>query len=366
MKGKIMANYDLIVESVQKCLENKKNKSEWEKRYEDYINKLNKASEQLRNARDKFYVPKPFQLYMPLSMAKKCNGTYTYFDLRFHGQSVGQIRAANKETDRKVELKIYEKKTLLNAMKKIKATDSKRGTAADQFENLYKSWLEWEEWNSDKAKEFRTIYSELENGIKNNKSLLKMLEQPEHDMESYLLKNFAQKSSSNKEVALIQPVTMSGTSANFQMPTPIKASKAKNGPGNISYSKSYGGGIDILARVGSGKGTKLAILELKDENNKHEPPEKAINQAIAYATFIRELLRSDCGKDWWEFFGFGGEIPERLVLKAIIVMPNENNPSTDFCRETLKIRNNRVANEDTIELGYIYRAKGNEPQMMHI
>lgn len=42
------------------------------------------------------------------------------------------------------------------------------------------------------------------------------------------------------------------------------------------YDEYKGGGINVLARVGRGLETKLAILELKDENISSEPPEKAI------------------------------------------------------------------------------------------
>ena len=63
---------------------------------------------------------------------------------------------------------------------------------------------------------------------------------------------------------------------------------------------------------------------LKDENTKSEPPHKAVCQAIAYATFLRELIRSESGQKWWNFFGFGGNIPKELSLKAIIIMPCRN------------------------------------------
>lgn len=137
--------------------------------------------------------------------------------------------------------------------------------------------------------------------------------------------------------------------ARFQMPSPIKASKAKNGINFIKYSGQYGGGIDILARVGNGKGTKLAVLELKDSYSKNEPPEKVMHQAITYAVFIRELLRSECGEKWWKFFGFGGDIPKKLEIKAIVVMQYYPNADTSFGGAKLPIGN------DVLKLGYIYR-----------
>lgn len=97
-------------------------------------------------------------------------------------------------------------------------------------------------------------------------------------MESFLLENYAKKRSDEKEIAYIQPVTMLDTSARFQMPTPIKASSVKNGIDTLAYAGKSGGGIDILARVGSGRSTTLAVMELKDENKDSEPPRKVICQ----------------------------------------------------------------------------------------
>lgn len=171
-------------------------------------------------------------------------------------------------------------------------------------------------------------------------------------MESKLLKNFSKKSSDGKIIRNIQPVTMLKESLFFQMPTPLKASNAKDGI--IEYSAENGGGIDILARIGRGT-TYLAIIELKDKYEKNEPPEKAVCQAIAYATFIRELLRSKSGKKWWRFFGFGGDLPKSLKLFAIIAMPNSEKANKTFvynCNHD--IINLSLDGEDKLELGYIY------------
>jgi len=130
------------------------------------------------------------------------------------------------------------------------------------------------------------------------------------------------------------------------MPTPISASKHEP----VKYSGIHGGGIDILARTGTGgKATHLCIMELKDENTKREPPKEVVKQAIAYATFIRELLHSDAGVKWWNLFGFRGErVPEPLELYAAIVMPSNKNNDITFQNMELSIEN------DTIKLHYIY------------
>lgn len=220
----------------------------------------------------------------------------------------------------------------------------------EYFDNLKE---EFYPWKGKEARRFRRIVKEIPSE--------KVCGQPEHKLESELLDNFLQKSSQGKEILNIQPITMLKGSGFFQMPTPLKASGAKNGINNITYANSYGGGIDILARVGRGKGTQLAILELKDENISSEPPEEAIKQAIAYATFVRELLRSEeVGKTYWRFFGFTRKLPEKLSLKAIIVMPYKNGIDTDFAKISLPIADTK----DSIELGYIYRKNdGQAPEV---
>ena len=117
----------------------------------------------------------------------------------------------------------------------------------------------------------------------------------------------------------------------------------------------HGGGIDILARTGTGgKATNLCIMELKDENNKREPPKDAMKQAIAYATFIRELLRSDAGTAWWKLLGFGGKIPDMLELYTTCVMPSRLDNDYSFGNMVLNIE------KDTIKLHYIYFTEENK------
>jgi len=346
-----MEDYSKTVNRVRELL---KLNTEWQSRFDGYINLLNSESlDKMKKARSSFYVTEPFHLYMNLTTAKN-NAASTaaiIFELRFHGQSVAEVSTDVSNSD-KIYLKVTPpKKLLTNAFNT--AEMGKKLDALIVYSKMGKLL-----WHSDEAKDFRRIYLELDSKINTDKSVKKALSEPEHDMECELLKNYSQKSSAGKEILNIQPVMMGNTGARFQMPTAIKASTAKNGTANIEYSnsKQSGGGIDILARVGKGKGTKLAVLELKDSYSKSEPPEKVMHQAVAYATFIRELLKSDCGEKWWKFFGFGGNIPQKLEIKAIVVMPYNANAETDFGGMELPIDN------DTIKLGYIYRSdiQGNQ------
>ena len=346
-----MEDYSKTVNRVRELL---KLNTEWQSRFDGYINLLNSESlDKMKKARSSFYVTEPFHLYMNLTTAKN-NAASTaaiIFELRFHGQSVAEVSTDVSNSD-KIYLKVTPpKKLLTNAFNT--AEMGKKIDALIVYSKMGKLL-----WHSDEAKDFRRIYLELDSKINTDKSVKKALSEPEHDMECELLKNYSQKSSAGKEILNIQPVMMGNTGARFQMPTAIKASTAKNGTANIEYSnsKQSGGGIDILARVGNGRGTKLAVLELKDSYSKSEPPEKVMHQAVAYTAFIRELLRSDCGDKWWKFFGFRGDIPQKLEIKAIVVMPYNANAETDFGGMELPIDN------DTIKLGYIYRSdiQGNQ------
>lgn len=332
-----MENYNDIIFSARDLLSQDQ---EWIKRYKGYAEKImdEKHRTLLTEARHKFNVPKPFKLYLSLTMAKKATKNHAEFELRFHGQSVGIIHV--------------KKDGIYLVPKKI----SKAMITAAQSVDLDLCFAAAEtKWDSGTAKIFRKNYAVFEDILLHDPSLRKAIHQPEHDMESELLGNYSLKSSTGKEITGIQPIKMAGIDARFQMPTPFRASDAKKG--KVSYSGFSGGGIDILARIGhGGPSTRLAVLELKDENTKSEPPEKAIKEGIVYAVFIRELLRREQAgsNDWWKFFGFKRGIPKRLIFKVIIVMPNKDNAAKDFAKLKLPVDQNDSAG-DVIELEYIYR-----------
>ena len=82
------------------------------------------------------------------------------------------------------------------------------------------------------------------------------------------------------------------------------------------------GGIDILSRVKHGVETNLCVIELKKDvlkDDKHADIVRA--QGLAYAVFLRELLRSSCGEEWYKIFGYSGKIPEKLIINVCIAMP---------------------------------------------
>jgi hypothetical protein len=187
-------------------------------------------------------------------------------------------------------------------------------------------------WDGHETKQFRRYFRSLPDRSRtNNKGNV------EHNVENMLLAEFSKRKSADKLLLGIQPVKIAGV--RFGMPTPLSASDH----GKLKYANAYGGGIDILARSGA----KLTVIEVKDENTPKEPPQAALKQAIEYAVFIRELLRSKSGEKWYRVFGFSGKLPRSLTIRTVCAMPDDI-PEKSFTGKTLPIEN------DAIECHYLY------------
>jgi hypothetical protein len=235
-------------------------------------------------------------------------------DVRYRGQSVATLKV-NKDIVT-ISTKKQDDKNLRYFNCNIQLNDiAWQETGASEFRKFFKN---------------RT-YSRNDNNKKNE----------EHNVENLLLSEFSKRNSKNKQITGIQPIKISGV--RFGMPTPISASDHKE----LTYAKHSGGGIDIFSRTGKGHATYLTVIEVKDENNSKEPPKDALKQGIQYAVFIRELLRSNCGKDWYKIFGFTGGIPKHLTIRAVCAMPDDN-PDKSFEKQTYLI------GDDKVECHYIY------------
>jgi hypothetical protein len=279
-------NYYEIVDFVNDLL----NKNEeWVERYARYADQIIENKERYEAGRENFHVYSPLSVYTNVSKAK---GTLEY-DLRFLGQSVATI-------------KVEGKKVLISTRGKEDGNSSYFG---------YNIELDNKKWTSPEAKDFRKHFE---------KCIDKKTKSSEHHVENELLTEFKKKKRSEKKLCNIQPVRLSGMF--FQMPTPLAASGNK-----IEYSKSNGGGIDILSRVKHGNNEiNLCVMELKDENKVAEPPAKVMKQAVAYAIFIARLLRSKSRNEWYKLFGFSGDVPADLTLDVTIVMPKNADQCENF------------------------------------
>ena len=305
-----MDNKTLIKET-RKVLHD--NKVEWETRYIEYAGRISCNLNNILRVRKTFHEWDTLKLYLSTTNAKTAKKKIR-LDLRYLGQSIAQIKADTGD------VKITTKDKLANNQKFF---------GCDILLNNV-------EWNSPEAAAFRKHFLDHPQAIrgagKGNE---------EHRIESLLLTEFLKKE--GKVFRNIKPVTIADI--RFPMPTPLKASK-KGIPG---YAKQKGGGIDILARTGTGgKNTRLCIMELKDENKPSEPVNIVVQQAIKYAVFIRELLRSDAGEAWYKLFGFSSAIPEKLILNAVCVMPDAEGTDISFAGEEYDI------DGDIIQLHYLF------------
>ncbi len=313
--------------TISKVQELLSNNTEWIQRYADYAGLLKARMEKIENDKNNFNEWKPLYLYMNVKEAKS-SGKFT---LRYLGQDVAMLKV---DKDNKVMISTKDGK-FEEINKKYFDCEFKLGTNSKKYI----------EWRSKEAEEFRKHFFD---NPKRNDSFGK---NHEHRLESLLLTEFSKKDRKDKKICNIQPVKLAGI-ARFQMPTPLSGCKIKN----IKYSGARGGGIDIISRTGKGAATKLCIMEVKDENKSKEPPAKVIQQGLAYATFIRGLLKSkNSGDEWWKIFGFNGKCPDKLELNVACVMPLATNNDTSFAGKIIKI------DQDSFHLHYIYfQEKDNE------
>lgn len=285
-----MNNLDVVKIST-KCLgEN----PEWKSRYEGYSKDMN--LEKYEDDKRKFRKPKGLYMYSCISKVKDC-AKYSCYDLRFEGRSVGTVTVE----DGKVFLDTLGKKNKENF----------------NFTDIIDEKVEWV---GPVARNFKNHFKNPD--TKSNKL------QPERCLEEKLLDEFSKSTrASGKGLCNIQPVKLG--SMFFQMPTPLSASHHSKGEMDIKYSGSAGGGIDILARIkDKSRKSKLAVIELKDKNTASEPQKEVMWQALAYATFVGHLLRSESGKYWWEeVFGIkeelSGDKPLEIIVATLMPEPEK-------------------------------------------
>ena len=292
-----------------------KQNKEWGIRYFKYAEEINANLETIIKHKKRFNEWSPLYLYMNVTEAK---GSMK-FSLRYLGQDVAKLKV---DTDKiTISTKGFDKNNERDFGCDVQLKKGKDGNV---------------EWKSADASNFRSYFS---THPKRTNSSRKKNE--EHRIESLLLTEFSKRSSKNKKLCNTQPVKLANI-ARFQMPTPLSESK------KIKYSVQRGGGIDIISRIGTGRSTKLCIMEVKDENVSKEPPSKAIQQCLAYATFIRELLGSNSGKKWWKIFGFNGDCPDKPGIYVACVMPSKTNNDTSFAGDIIE------NDQGSFHLHYIY------------
>lgn len=271
-----------IIENTLKAL---RDNPEWRLRYDGYLNDIWKNKNKYKR---NFRKPRGLSLYTTIGDRNKL-----IYYLRFKGQNVGRIKVKGDN--------IYLKSLV-------------RESSSHDIKDCPLHWRSKEvEWNSYKARKFRSFFNKL--------SINTKTKSPEHFVENSLLQEFAKKDGSIKALKNIQPVCLHDCF--FQMPTPFQASLHKP-----KYVKQLGGGIDILARIKNTDGSnRLCVMEIKDENKSSESQKDAMSQAIIYATFIAQLIEHN--PEWLEIFAEHEEKKDSTALdskniEVVTVMPKGN------------------------------------------
>lgn len=268
-----------------------------------------------QKAANSFRLMYPLSGYTSISRIEKGN----YFDVRFLGQSIGEVMV-----DRKKQIWFqcsdgYENvRTQLNATKyKLDSFDYKLNKKGEKI------WTK-ERWDSPIVVKMRSVFHNL--GIS-----VSFTHSQEHRCENLLLREFAKQKSAEKSLCNIQPVKLAGKF--IQIPTPLHASDKKK---PNTYSAEKGGGIDILARVRHKNNVVCpCVFELKDEDKKNESIDIVIKQALSYATFLARLLQEV--PSWWRLIGYH-HIPkkDRRIIDVVGLMPQGTNAPLPMEYYTIK------------------------------
>ena len=189
-------NYKEIVEKTKQILADKK--PVWEKAYKRYAYGIKTNAEKYELNAKKFQVNAPLTVYSSIGKVIDDSST-TIYDLRYAGQSVGEIHVNNKG-----DVLLY-------------VTEEQERYAKEHFGFTNSSSLQGVDWHkAEAAVDFRKAYQAGSTKKLDVKS-------EEHRVENFLLKEFAKKTrAEGKKLCNIQPVRLGGKF--FQLTTPFKAS----------------------------------------------------------------------------------------------------------------------------------------------
>ncbi len=320
----MLNDYQIFADSVQQKLNCA---THWQKIYAGYATALLANRERVKQASSTFLVPKPLQRYITIGEAKKLGGALD-FDLRYLGQSVGRVRGEGQSPKLIVSEQTAKKSEIFGyTLGAVEKEDWQTGNKAVQFRAFYKVLLE----HTDTF--------------------------PRHQecmVESALFSELGKPTGDTKQLKFIQPISYGGV--RLHMKTALNASDSANNICEVA-GPGAGGDIDLFCRRRCGNRNRLTVIEVKDENISQETFHLAIKQAIAYAVFIRELARSESGRDWMELWGLGNQPWEKgFTINAVAAMPIGETSDFGFARHTLTL------GQDKIELHYLAFLGADKPR----
>lgn len=260
----------------------------------------------IEECKKKFNVPKPLECY--ITLGNIANGK-TVYDLRYLGQSVGEIHIKNEEP------------VLVVSEKKAEASKKYFGYEIGNIDN--------ELWSTgNNAKAFRTFYKKVVDKEK-------FPRQKEHMVEARLFQELSKTIGMDKQLKYIQPIKFAGCFTH--MKTAVAACKSKDG--EISVTNA-GGEIDVFCRRKvSPRESRLTVIEVKDKVERNESFEEAMFQAVSYAVFVRELIHSSDGNKWMQIWGMNNKKTDGITINAVVAIPTSDEKIPNFNGQKIVLEN---------------------------
>ena len=164
MKHRIqISNKEVVKETLRLLNDN----PEWRDRYAKYAKAIKNNSDKYGSNSKKFQIKKPLYVYSSITKAKNDSSTST-FDMRFAGQSVGEITVNKK------------------GLVSLKVSGQQASNANAHFDyNIAKGFSA--EWHTQIASEYRSLFS-TQKSTKETK-----IHSQEHRIENWMLAEFAKK-----------------------------------------------------------------------------------------------------------------------------------------------------------------------------
>ena len=288
------------------------NKHFFEEKICGWVNDVNKNKSKAENARKRFHEWDSLRVYTSVTRIKN---NPRYFSLRFLGQEVAEIR-------------VYE-----NGEVKLAISKEHVDWNSKYFDLSCKKDII--DWDSKAAKVFRDKFKSLAGQKLPTHSL-------EHQIETEIIKEM-KAPPSKSGIPNAQPVYIA--ECPLQVPLPIKGASGK------PEKSDRGGNMDILARRRVNGIVRLSVWELKKPKLSKSEIVKAIKQSIIYSTTLIMMLRSRCGKEWYDLIGFRGGIPKKIEVEAVL---------------TIASNQKKLLNEAIGSLSKSALAPGNDIIMPHV
>jgi hypothetical protein len=279
-----------------------------------WAEKLRDAKKSILSAKQEFREWYPLRAYLSYTNATKPG---IDFSLRYLGQQVATLRVKQSND------------VSINIPLKTAAANGKLCGI-----NLHGTYP----WRCAEAQKFRRLFQGL-----NHCDYHSSVKSEEHHIESEFLRHMKDPTGSkfNGTLRGIQPVMLGGFP--FQFPVPISA--------NTGVPKLTNGNIDILARRGTGKGTKISVWELK----RPKTTAHAISQAYIYSVTLLKMLRATESGDIWyrDIIGFGCRVPDKLAIESVVAVSIADDRNRKMFEDKLrafKSENSLSIGNDTINL----------------